>query len=154
MNEGPMIKGNPLKISIYSLLACYFLGEFVFPKYPLIYLINLLGVILFIVSIIIFFLGFNIFKSYKENPVPTSTSRKLIKTGIFAYTRNPIYLSFVMFHFSMFMVFENVMYLLTAFGLAIWIHNYIIRLEEEYLLKNFIKEYENYMTSVSRWIFF
>ena len=154
MNEGPMIKGNPLKISIYSLLACYFLGEFVFPKYPLIYLINLLGVILFIVSIIIFFLGFNIFKSYKENPVPTSTSRKLIKTGIFAYTRNPIYLSFVMFHFSMFMVFENVMYLLTAFGLAIWIHNYIIRLEEEYLLKNFSKEYENYMTSVSRWIFF
>lgn len=154
MNEGPMIKGNPLKISIYSLLACYFLGEFVFPKYPLIYLINLLGVILFIVSIIIFFLGFNIFKSYKENPVPTSTSRKLIKTGIFAYTRNPIYLSFIMFHFSMFMVFENVMYLLTAFGLAIWIHHYIIRLEEEYLLKNFSKEYENYMTSVSRWIFF
>ena len=154
MNEGPMIKGNPLKISIYSLLACYFLGEFVFPKYPLIYLINLLGVIVFIVSIIIFCLGFNIFKSYKENPIPTSISRKLIKTGIFSYTRNPIYLSFVMFHFSMFMVFENVMYLLTAFGLAIWIHNYIIRLEEEYLLKNFSKEYENYMTSVSRWIFF
>ena len=154
MNHGPMIKGNPLKISIYLLLVCYFLGEFVFPKYPLIYLINLLGVIGFIISIIIFFLGFNIFKSYKENPVPTSTSIKLIKTGIFSYTRNPIYLSFVMFHFSMFMIFENVMYLLTAFGLAIWIHNYVIRFEEEYLLKNFSKEYENYMTSVNRWIFF
>ena len=154
MNHGPMIKGNPLKISIYLLLVCYFLGEFVFPKYPLIYLINLLGVIGFIISIIIFFLGFNIFKSYKENPVPTSTSIKLIKTGIFSYTRNPIYLSFVMFHFSMFMIFENVMYLLTASGLAIWIHNYVIRFEEEYLLKNFSKEYENYMTSVNRWIFF
>ena len=59
------------------------------------------------------FTGFNIFKSYNENPVPSSTSNRLIKTGVFAYTRNPIYLSFVLFHFSMFLIFENVIYFLS-----------------------------------------
>ena len=110
MNEGPLVKGNPLRISVYALLFCYIIGEFILPKYPLIYIINLIGITGLIISLIFFFSGFEIFKSYKENPVPTSASKRLIKTGIFAYTRNPIYLSFVLFHFSMFLVFENVLY--------------------------------------------
>ena len=54
----------------------------------------------------------------------------------------------------MFLVFENVMYLLTAIGQAIWIHNYIIKFEEEYLLGKFTDEYQRYMIAVSRWLFF
>ena len=42
MNEGPLVKGNPLRISVYALLFCYIIGEFILPKYPLIYIINLL----------------------------------------------------------------------------------------------------------------
>jgi len=154
MNDGPKVKGNPLKISVYSLILCYFIGEFIIPKYSLIYLLNLVGVIGLILSIILFFLGFDIFKSYKENPLPTSETKKLIKTGIFSYTRNPIYVSFVLFHFSMFLIFENVMYLLSSITLALWIHNYVIKLEEEYLLKNFSDEYYRYMKAVNRWIIF
>ena len=154
MNEGPKVKGNPLRLSVYSLVASYIVGEFILPKYLLIYPINLIGIIGLMISLIFFFSGFNIFKSYKEDPVPTSTSKRLIKTGIFAYTRNPIYVSFVLFHFSMFLVFENVMYFLTAIGLAIWIHNYVIKPEEDYLLEIFSDEYKRYMEAVSRWIFF
>ena len=32
---GPDVKGNPLYISVYLLIASYILGEFIFPKYPL-----------------------------------------------------------------------------------------------------------------------
>ena len=154
MNNGPLVNGNPLRISVYLLVISYLLGEFIFPKYPLIYPINLLGIIGIIISLIFFFSGFNIFKSYDENPVPTSVSKRLIKTGIFAYTRNPIYLSFVLFHLSMFFIFENIMYFLSCLGLIYWIHNYVIKPEEEYLLKKFTDEYERYMQAVSRWIFF
>ena len=154
MSEGPLVKGNPLKISVYALLFCYIIGEFILPKYHLIYIINLIGIIGLIISLIFFFTGFEIFKSYKENPVPTSTSNRLIKTGIFAYTRNPIYLSFVLFHFSMFLVFENVMYFLTAIILFIWIHNYVIKREEEYLANTFGDEYTRYKEAVSKWIIF
>ena len=154
MNQGPLVKGNPLRLSVYLLVVSYIIGEFILPKYPLIYFINLIGILIFLISIMLFFSGFNIFKSYSENPVPTSISKKLIKTGVFAYTRNPIYLSFVLFHFSMFLIFENVMYFLTSMGLAFWIHNFVIKPEEEYLLKTFSDEYKRYRSAVSKWIFF
>ena len=154
MSDGPKIKGNPLLVSVYLLVICYVIGEFVIPKYSLLYPINLIGILGLVISLVFFFSGFNIFKSYTENPVPTSSSERLIKTGVFAYTRNPIYLSLVLFHLSMFLVFENVMYLLSAVGQTIWIHNYIIKFEEAYLLGKFTDEYQRYMNAVSRWLFF
>ena len=154
MSDGPKIKGNPLLVSVYLLVLCYIVGEFVIPKYSLLYPINLIGILGLVISLVFFFSGFNIFKSYAENPVPTSSSERLIKTGVFAYTRNPIYLSLVLFHLSMFLVFENVMYLLSSIGQAIWIHNYVIKFEEEYLLGKFTDEYQQYMNAVSRWLFF
>ena len=154
MSDGPKIKGNPLLVSVYLLVICYVIGEFVIPKYSLLYPINLIGILGLVISLVFFFSGFNIFKSYTENPVPTSSSERLIKTGVFAYTRNPIYLSLVLFHLSMFLVFENVMYFLSAVGQTIWIHNYIIKFEEEYLLGKFTDEYQRYMNAVSRWLFF
>ena len=32
MNEGPLVKGNPLRISVYALLFCYIIGEFILPN--------------------------------------------------------------------------------------------------------------------------
>ena len=37
MIYGPNIKGNPLKISVGLLVVSYLLGEFILPKYPLLY---------------------------------------------------------------------------------------------------------------------
>ena len=154
MSEGPKVKGNPLRIAAALLVFSYVLGEFILPKYHLIYVLKLIGILGLILSVAIFVAGFNIFKSYEENPVPTSTTNRIIKTGIFAYTRNPIYLSFVIFYLSMFLVFENVMYFLSSIGLAIWLHNYVIKSEEDFLLKKFSDEYERYKDAVNRWIFF
>ncbi len=154
MNNGPNITGNPLRIAVGLLAASYVIGEFIISKYPLIYAFNLMGILGLILSIFIFISGFNMFKSYDENPLPSSTTDRIIKTGIFAYTRNPIYLAIVMFFLSMFLVFENVMYFLSAVGLAVWLHNYIIKSEENFLLNKFPDEYDRYMKAVKRWIFF
>ena len=153
MSNGPNIIGNPLRVAVGLLVVSYVIGEFIIPKYSLIYAFNIIGILGLILSVFIFFAGFNIFKSYDEDPLPTSTTNRIIKTGIFAYTRNPIYLSFVMFHVSMFLVFENVMYFLSAVGLVIWLHNYVIKLEENFLLNKFPDAYDNYMKAVKRWIF-
>jgi len=154
MSNGPNIIGNPFRIAVGLLVASYVIGEFIIPKYPLIYAFKIIGILGLISSVFIFFAGFNIFKSYDEDPLPTSTTNRIIKTGIFSYTRNPIYLSFIMFHISMFLVFENVMYFLSAFGLAIWLHNYVIKSEENFLLNKFPDEYDRYIKAVNRWIFF
>ena len=151
---GPEIQGNPLKIFVYLLVISYVVGEFIIPKYPIIYLFNMIGLIGLIVSLIFFYSGFNLFKSYKEDPKPSSDTNLLIKTGIFAYTRNPIYLAFVLFDFSMFLVFENVMYLLSSLGLFIWINNYVIKVEEDYLKNKFGDEFVRYCGAVKRWLIF
>ncbi len=151
---GPNVKGNPLTISVYLLIISYIFGEFVLPKYPIIYIFNLLGVLLIIISPIIFFSSRNAFYAYDENPLPPSDTDKIIKTGIYAYSRNPIYLSFVLFHLGMFLTFENTMYFLSSIGLFFWLNNFVIAEEEKYLKNKFKDEYLRYRESVKKWAFF
>ena len=151
---GPDVKGNPLYISVYLLIISYITGEFVLPKYPLLYVLNLLGVFIIILAPIIFFSSRNAFYAYEENPLPQSETLKIIKTGIYAYSRNPIYLSFVLFHLGMFLTFENIMYFLCSIGLFFWLNNYVIEEEEKYLKNKFEIEYLRYSESVKKWLFF
>ena len=150
----PNIKANPLYISLLLLVFSYLIGEFIFPKYNLIYLINIFGLLGLLISSIFFFTAFNLFSSYKENPKPATDTKRLIKTGIFAYTRNPIYISFILFHFSMFLVFENVVYFLSSISLFFWINNFVIPAEEKYLSNKFGDEFKRYTFAVKRWLFF
>tara|TARA_E500000331_G_scaffold289957_1_gene285888 strand:- start:285 stop:449 length:165 start_codon:yes stop_codon:yes gene_type:complete len=54
----------------------------------------------------------------------------------------------------MFLTFENVAYFFSALGLFIWINNYVIPIEENFLLENFGDEYERYLKAVKKWMFF
>tara|TARA_Y100001936_G_C15923403_1_gene585360 strand:+ start:107 stop:565 length:459 start_codon:yes stop_codon:yes gene_type:complete len=151
---GPEIKGNPLYISVYLLIGSFLVGEFIVPKYPLFYIINLFGVLLIIIAPLIFFSSRNAFFAHDENPIPQTDTLKLIKTGIYAYSRNPIYLSFIMFHFGMFLTFENVMYFLSSIGLFIWLNYKVISEEELFLENKFKDEFIRYRQSVKKWILF
>ena len=151
---GPAVKGNPLIISVLLLIISYIVGEFIIPQYPLYNLLNLIGIMGLILSLGLFFTSLNLFNAYKENPTPQANTKRIIKTGIFAYCRNPMYLSFISFHFSMFLTFENVAYFLSAIGLFIWINHHVIPLEENYLKEKFGDEYERYVHAVKKWIFF
>ena len=153
MTEGPNIKFNPLRITVGLLVISYIVGEFFIPKYPLLYSIKLIGILGLIISGGFFIAGFNIFKSYDEDPLPSSDTDVLIKTGIFAYIRNPIYFSFILFHLSMFLVFENVMYFVSFISLSLWLHHWVVKAEENYLQSKFNSEYEQYSKSVKRWLF-
>ena len=151
---GPAIKGNPLEIFGYLLVISYVVGEFFIPKYNLFTLLNLLGVIGLVLSLALFFSSLNIFNSYKENPKPQTHTKRIIKTGIFAYCRNPMYMAFILFQFSMFLIFENVAYFLSSLGLFFWINSFVIPKEEKYLLETFEDEYDRYLIAVKKWMFF
>ena len=151
---GPAIKGNPLHIFVLLLVISYVVGEFIIPKYTLFTLLNLTGIIGLILSLALFFSSLNLFNSYKENPKPQADTKKIIKTGIFAYCRNPMYLAFIFFHLSMFLAFENVAYFLSAIGLFVWINTYIIPVEENFLKEKFGDDYSRYLEAVKKWLFF
>ena len=151
---GPAVKGNPLKIFVFLFVISYIVGEYFIASYPLFSLLNLIGIMGLIMCLALFFSSLNLFNSYKENPTPQSNTKRIIKTGIFAYCRNPMYLAFILFHFFMFLTFENVAYLLSGAGLFIWISNYVIPVEEKFLIEKFGDEYERYTKSVKKWLFF
>ena len=151
---GPAVNGNPLQIFVILLIISYVVGEFIIPKYILFTLLNLIGIIGLILSLALFFSSLNLFNSYKENPIPQTDTKKIIKTGIFAYCRNPMYLAFVLFHLSMFLTFENVAYFLSAIGLFVWINTYVIPIEEIFLKEKFGDNYSRYLDAVKRWLFF
>ena len=151
---GPAIKGNPLHIFVLLLVISYVVGEFFIPKYALFTLLNVIGIIGLILSLALFFSSLNLFNSYKENPKPQADTKKIIKTGIFAYCRNPMYLAFIFFHLSMFFTFENVAYFLSSLGLFVWINTYVIPVEENFLKEKFGDEYSRYLNAVKKWLLF
>ena len=86
---------------------------------------------------IVFFSSRNAFNAHEEKLPPQTETNKIIKTGIYAYSRTPIYLCFVLFHFGMFLTFENIMYFLCSIGLFFWLNNFVIYEEEKYLKDKF-----------------
>ncbi len=75
----------------------------------------------------------------------------LVITGIFRYSRNPVFLGMIISYLATFLIIPNA---LTASMLAsTWVVIQIqVRLEEEYLLQIHGQDYEVYRKKVSRWI--
>ena len=88
-------------------------------------------------------------KSFRVG-IDTEHPDTLITTGIFAFSRNPIYTAFGLVLLGQFLIFSNWI-LLIYLGAAIWLfHRQVLR-EEEYLKQHYGKEYADYCGSVRRY---
>jgi protein-S-isoprenylcysteine O-methyltransferase Ste14 len=76
---------------------------------------------------------------------------KLVTSGMFAISRNPIFLGIMIANVGLFLVIPNAFTLLIVSLSTISI-NTQIRLEEEFLKREFGAEYEDYLKKVRRWI--
>jgi protein-S-isoprenylcysteine O-methyltransferase Ste14 len=76
---------------------------------------------------------------------------RLITTGIFAFSRNPVYVAFALVLIGQFLIFSNWI-LLVYLGAAIWLfHRQVLR-EEEYLKKHYGQEFSEYCRRVRRYL--
>jgi protein-S-isoprenylcysteine O-methyltransferase Ste14 len=74
----------------------------------------------------------------------------LVTSGIFAISRNPIYVAFACVLIGQFLIFSNWM-LLAYLGAAVWLfHRQVLR-EEEYLEMHYGREYLEYCKRVRRY---
>ena len=152
MEDQPNININPLKFFVFSLSISFIIGELLNLKISIPYIINLIGLFFLFIFIIIFFVSARMFFLHNEKLLPSTSSYKIIKTGIYSYTRNPIYLSFVGFQLGMFLLFENVIYFFSSIILFYWIHFFVVTEEESYLTRKFGEKYSRYKANVSRWL--
>ncbi len=82
----------------------------------------------------------------------TTGSTALVTEGIYQYTRNPMYLAFVINFIGFSMVFNGLWDLILIIPLVIALNQMVLVKEEDYLLEKFRDEYKDYKNSVRRWI--
>jgi protein-S-isoprenylcysteine O-methyltransferase Ste14 len=76
---------------------------------------------------------------------------KLITTGAFTFSRNPIYVAFEIVLVGEFLIFPNWILLIYLFAAAWLFHRQVLR-EEEFLSKHYGKEYAKYAKKVRRYL--
>lgn len=88
----------------------------------------------------------------KNTVVTIRPANSLQTTGIYAYTRNPMYLGLMVLYVGLSCLSQNGWTFISIPFLIFTVQNYIIRREERYLERAFAEEYESYKRRVGRWI--
>tara|TARA_Y100000768_G_scaffold170830_1_gene127851 strand:+ start:184 stop:627 length:444 start_codon:yes stop_codon:yes gene_type:complete len=86
------------------------------------------------------------------NPIQFEEVNKLVTSGIFKYSRNPMYLGMLMIVLSTSIFYLNIYSILTPLLFILWINKFQIKREEEFLIEKFGDEYLSYKKKTRRWI--
>jgi protein-S-isoprenylcysteine O-methyltransferase Ste14 len=93
-----------------------------------------------------------LFKKFETNIKPWKTTSKIIKSSLYSYSRNPIYICFCVIGIGFALVLNSVWVILLVIVYALILTEWVIKKEENYLQKKFGTEYTDYKSQVRRWI--
>jgi protein-S-isoprenylcysteine O-methyltransferase Ste14 len=86
------------------------------------------------------------------NPMKPSSASVLVTSGIYAHTRNPMYLGALLILASWALYLANALTLLFLPAFILYMNRFQIQPEERALTARFGREYVEYMAQVHRWI--
>ncbi|MDD9156866.1 isoprenylcysteine carboxylmethyltransferase family protein [Aliivibrio sp. S4TY2] len=85
------------------------------------------------------------------NPLKPESSSSLVNSGVYQYTRNPMYLGFLLILLSSVVYTQHPLGLVSALGFVTYMNRFQIEPEEKILVKLFGDEFVGYMNQVKRW---
>lgn len=88
----------------------------------------------------------------RGTPVPIDPPVQLVASGVYRFSRNPIYVAYVAVLLGLFLIFGSLALLAYAVLCAAVIQVLIVAWEEPVLRRRFGEEYERYTRQVRRWI--
>ncbi|MGE4131203.1 MAG: isoprenylcysteine carboxylmethyltransferase family protein [Bdellovibrionales bacterium] len=94
---------------------------------------------------------FLLFKKYKTEVAPWKTSSKLIRKGPYKFSRNPIYLFFIIFGLGVALSLNSLWIGVMQIPVVVALRWLVIEKEEQYLEKKFGEKYLAYKDQVGRW---
>ncbi len=111
----------------------------------------LLGAPLILAAALLFLLSSREFRR-AGTPVPSvRPTTRIVRTGPYRFSRNPIYLAFTLLHLGI-GIWVNSAWLLGMLALTLVLMSYgVIAREERYLARRFEDEYLQYKAAVRRW---
>ena len=110
------------------------------------------GLFLFLISTFGARWSFTTMKKVSTTASPYKKSDKLIVSGPFQYSRNPIYLAMTTMYVGGALIIGSIWVLLMLVPLLILMHWGVIFREEEYLSLQFGDAYSAYKSNVRRWV--
>ena len=147
------LKIPPAVVFLVFAGAMYLLAEWLpvgyfdfFGRYYLAFGLVLMAVIIAIIALVQFMRSKTTIDP--TNPERTAT---LVENGIYAYTRNPMYLSLLILLLAWGIWLGNAFNTLTAAGFVAYMNRFQIRPEEKALAALFGKSYSQYCLLVRRW---
>jgi protein-S-isoprenylcysteine O-methyltransferase Ste14 len=107
--------------------------------------LTLVGLALFAVSV-------RKFWQAGTSVIPGEPSTVLLDAGPFRFTRNPIYISFVIFYFGAAIMLTSAWMLVLLIPVLIILQRGVVEREEAYLQTKFGEAYRKYQARVPRWL--
>ena len=92
------------------------------------------------------------FRRHLTALMPWTPSTSLVEEGPYSFSRNPIYLAFIMFYLGLAFLFDSLYVLGMMVVILVLFDRFQIPREERYLQQKFGAEYGNHMSRVRRWV--
>lgn len=83
---------------------------------------------------------------------PWQPTTAIVTGGVYAYSRNPMYVAMVLFYLAAAVAADSVIALILLLPLLLVVHYGVVAREERYLEEKFGDEYRAYTAAVRRWI--
>jgi protein-S-isoprenylcysteine O-methyltransferase Ste14 len=116
------------------------------------YLIITAGVILASAGVVLVMLARQEFARYGQPTDPGHATTKILTTGVFSWSRNPLYLGGIFFLVGISFIFRLTWGLILLVPSFIVCHYILILPEEKYLAEKFDEDYRKYTSAVHRWV--
>lgn len=113
---------------------------------------RLLGPLLIVCAVLLFLLSYLEFRAAGTSVRGSKRSSMVVRTGPYRFSRNPIYLSFILFVLGLSVWLNTLWLLLTLVPAVGIIATVVIPREERFLDSVFGDQYLSYKASVRRWL--
>ena len=142
----------PPVVTLFFGLCIYFSQEY-FPEYNLKFL-TIVSYISYFAGLSILILAVSLFKKKNTtvNPIKIENASFLVTSGIFEYSRNPMYLGMVLILLGLALMFNLIGGTLFTLLFTIYITKFKIRPEEEVMERLFREDFLRYKQNVRMWL--
>ena len=111
-----------------------------------------LGLFIFVIGFATLFTAANLFVKSKNPVNPSGSTQLIISSGIYKYTRNPMYVGLTIIFIGISLIFNAWVSFILLIPLLVIVQKGIIEREEKYLTRKFGNQYLSYKSKVRRWL--
>lgn len=143
---------HPPVVALLFIVIGYVLGRFIpLPLTAPIFVRNM-GLFLTFLGFLLGIAAFLEFRKARTTLDPHGSSTQVVNSGIYRFTRNPIYLGFLLMVIGLPLNSGSYWGIVLALFYVLAMNRLVIEREESYLEKKFKDQYTSYKSRVRRWL--